>query len=63
MRKRLGSSTYAVASTLERIANRLAAEVAAGVRRDGRGGLIVADFAEDEITDEELEDRRGRPDD
>lgn len=55
LRKRLGSSTYAVASTLERIADRLEAEVAAGVRRDSRGGFILADFAEDELTDEELE--------
>lgn len=57
IRKRLGSSTYAVASTLENIAKRLADEVAAGQRRDGRGGLVAADFAtDDEITSEELED-------
>ncbi|WP_350258503.1 SNF2-related protein [Scrofimicrobium sp. R131] len=57
IRKRLGSSTYAVASTLENIANRLADEVAAGQRRDGRGGLVAADFAvDDEITSEELEE-------
>ncbi|WP_299038549.1 SNF2-related protein [uncultured Pseudokineococcus sp.] len=57
IRKRLGSSTYAVASTLENIANRLAHEVAAGRRRDGRGGLVAADFAvDDEITSEELEE-------
>ncbi|PPG81465.1 SNF2-related protein [Rathayibacter sp. AY1H2] len=57
IRKRLGSSTYAVASTLENIASRLADEVAAGQRRDGRGGLVVADFAaDDEITSEELEE-------
>ncbi|MCB0916830.1 MAG: DNA helicase, partial [Actinobacteria bacterium] len=55
LRKRLGSSTYAVSSTLERIADRLAAEVAGGVRRDSRGGVILADFAEDELTEEELE--------
>lgn len=55
IRKRLGSSTYAVSSTLERIADRLDAEVTAGVRRDSRGGRIFADFAEDELTDEELE--------
>ena len=55
LRKRLGSSTYAVSSTLERIAGRLEAEVGAGVRRDNRGGFILADFAEDELTDEELE--------
>ncbi|MDF9751536.1 SNF2-related protein [Arthrobacter sp. ES3-54] len=57
IRKRLGSSTYAVASTLENIANRLADEVASGQRRDGRGGLVAADFAvDDEITSEELEE-------
>lgn len=57
IRKRLGSSTYAVASTLENIAKRLADEVAAGQRRDRRGGLVAADFAvDDEITSEELED-------
>ncbi|MCT7372458.1 MULTISPECIES: SNF2-related protein [Mycobacteriaceae] len=57
IRKRLGSSTYAVASTLENIANRLADEVAAGQRRDGRGGLVAADFAvDDEITSEEQEE-------
>ena len=57
IRKRLGSSTYAVASTLENIANRLASEVAAGQRRDSRGGLVAADFlADDELTGEELEE-------
>jgi len=57
IRKRLGSSTYAVASTLENIANRLASEVAAGQRRDGRGGLVAADFVvDDELTGEELEE-------
>ncbi|WP_313958673.1 SNF2-related protein [Kocuria rhizophila] len=57
IRKRLGSSTYAVASTLENIANRLADEVAAGRRRDGRGGLVAADFGvDDEITSDEREE-------
>jgi superfamily II DNA or RNA helicase len=56
IRKRLGSSTYAVASTLENIANRLAAEIASGQRRDNRGGLIATDFDGDELTAEELED-------
>jgi ERCC4-related helicase len=56
IRKRLGSSTYAVASTLENIANRLASEVAAGQLRDARGGLVVADFDGDELTNEELEE-------
>ena len=57
IRKRLGSSTYAVASTLENIANRLATEVAAGQHRDGRGGLVASDFVvDDELTGEELEE-------
>jgi len=56
IRKRLGSSTYAVASTLENIANRLANELAAGQRRDNRGGLIAADFDGDELTSDELEE-------
>ncbi len=55
LRKRLGSSTYAVSSTLERIADRLSAEVEGGIRRDGRGGVFLADFSEDELTDEEME--------
>ena len=69
IRKRLGSSTHAVASTLENIANRLAAEIEAGQRRDARGGLVAADFDGDELTSEELEeaeeveaDRAGRRD-
>lgn len=52
IRKRLGSSTYAVASTLENIAHRLAEELAAGMARDNRGGL----FLDDDLTSEELED-------
>lgn len=52
IRKRLGSSTYAVASTLENIANRLADELATGQRRDGRGGL----FVDDDLTSDELEE-------
>lgn len=51
IRKRLGSSTYAVASTLENIANRLATELDSGQRRDGRGGLVV----DDDLLDEEVE--------
>lgn len=51
IRKRLGSSTYAVASTLENIANRLAGELESGQRRDGRGGLVV----DDDLLDEEVE--------
>ena len=41
------------------------AELEAGVRRDSRGGLILADFTEDELTEEELEaleaGRSGQP--
>lgn len=63
IRKRLGSSTYAVSSTLQNIADRLQAELDAGVRRDSRGGFIVTDFMDDELTDEELEelDEGGAP--
>lgn len=52
LRKRLGSSSYAVASTLENVANRLADELAAGKRRDNRGGL----FIDDELTYDEVEE-------
>lgn len=56
IRKRLGSSTYAVSSTLENIASRLDGEIEAGIRRDSRGGFIMADFEEGDLTDEELEE-------
>ncbi|KGM14432.1 SNF2-related protein [Cellulomonas bogoriensis] len=57
IRKRLGSSTHAVASTLENIANRLADEAAGGRLREGRVGLVAADLAvDDEITSDELEE-------
>lgn len=52
LRKRLGSSTYAVASTLENVASRLSDELAAGKRRDNRGGL----FIDDELTYDEIEE-------
>lgn len=52
IRKRLGSSTFAVASTLEKIANRLESELASGQRRDNRGGLVF----DDDLTSEELEE-------
>lgn len=52
IRKRLGSSTYAVSSTLENIANRLASELDGSQRRDGRGGLYV----DDDLLDEEFEE-------
>lgn len=50
LRKRLGSSTYAVTSTLENIANRMEVELYSGKRRDNRGGLFVdEDLYEDEV--------------
>jgi superfamily II DNA or RNA helicase len=52
IRKRLGSSTFAVASTLEKIANRLADELASGQRRDARGGLVL----DEDLSSEELEE-------
>ncbi|MGO2777497.1 SNF2-related protein [Corynebacterium casei] len=52
LRKRLGSSTYAVASTLENIANRLSEELRTGQRRDGRGVLVF----DDDLTTEEQEE-------
>lgn len=58
LRKRLGSSTYAVASTLERIANRLEAELRTGYRRDNSGTLI-----DDDMTDEEVEATDALPSD
>ena len=56
IRKRLGSSTYAVASTLENIANRLKDELEAGIRRDNRGVIIVNDLSPEDLTDEEWEE-------
>ncbi len=56
IRKRLGSSTYAVASTLENIANRLNEELLAGIRRDNRGVIIVNDLSPEDLTDEEWEE-------
>jgi hypothetical protein len=59
IRKRLGSSTYAVASTLENIANRLHEEVIAGIRRDNRGIVISNDLSPEDLTDEEWEEFEG----
>ena len=56
IRKRLGSSTYAVASTLENIANRLNEEVNAGIRRDNRGIVISNDFSPEDLTEEEWQE-------
>ena len=51
LRKRLGSSTFAVASTLRNIVRRMEAEYAAGKVRDNRGGLIdeLGDLNDEEI--------------
>lgn len=55
IRKRLGSSTYAVASTLENIVLRMQAELAQGYKRDNRGGLIgIGDDID--LTDDEAEE-------
>lgn len=51
LRKRLGSSSYAVASTLESIADRLDKEVASGLRRNDAGAFIT----DPDLTSEELE--------
>lgn len=51
MRKRLGSSSFAVASTLRRIIARMEDEYAHGKVRDNRGGLVEFD----DLTDEEIE--------
>ena len=52
VRKRLGSSSYAVASTLASIAARLEAEAKAGMRRNDAGGFI----SDPDLTGEERED-------
>lgn len=51
LRKRLGSSTFAVASTLRNIVRRMKEEYAAGKVRDNRGGLIdeLGDLNDEEI--------------
>ncbi|RRD44945.1 SNF2-related protein [Buchananella hordeovulneris] len=57
MRKRLGSSSYAVASTLEKTADRLDAEVRAGRRRND-AGVFVAD---PDVTSELREEAENAP--
>jgi SNF2 family DNA or RNA helicase len=52
IRKRLGSSTFAVASTLRNVAQRLEDELTSGQRRDGRGSLLF----DGDLTGEELEE-------
>lgn len=51
LRKRLGSSTFAVASTLRRIVARMEDEYSAGKVRDNRGGLVEFD----DLSEEEIE--------
>lgn len=51
LRKRLGSSTFAVASTLKRIVARMEDEYSAGKVRDNRGGLVEFD----DLSEEEVE--------
>lgn len=51
IRKRLGSSSFAVASTLRKIIIRMEEEYANGKLRDNRGGLVEFD----DLTDEEIE--------
>lgn len=56
IRKRLGSSTYAVATTLENVANRLEEELKSGVLRNDKGVLFdyeATDFSSDDL--EEIE--------
>lgn len=57
MRKRLGSSSYAVASTLERTADRLEAEVRAGRRRNDAGGFV----GDPDVTSELREEAENTP--
>lgn len=52
LRKRLGSSSYAVASTLESIADRLEAEANSGKRRNDAGAFIK----DQDLTSEEREE-------
>ena len=56
IRKRLGSSTYAMASTLERISDRLEGEIREGILRTNSGQRFVAVFDAEDLTDDELEE-------
>jgi len=51
LRKRLGSSTFAVASTLRHIVSRMEDEYSAGKVRDNRGALVKFD----DLSEEEIE--------
>ena len=57
MRKRLGSSTYAIASTLERVAGRLERELSEG-RRSAEADSFIIDA---DLTDEESEELDEEP--
>ena len=57
LRKRLGSSSYAVASTLEKIADRLEAEACSGKRRNDAGVFIE----DPDLTGEEREEADNTP--
>jgi len=59
IRKRLGSSTYAVSSTLDKIAGRLESEITEGKRRDNSGTFVI----DDDMTDEEFEEIESAPGD
>ncbi|KAB3521084.1 DEAD/DEAH box helicase [Corynebacterium sp. zg254] len=52
LRKRLGSSSYAVASTLENTADRLESEVRAGQRRNDAGGFVSDPDVTSELKEE-----------
>lgn len=54
LRKRLGSSTYAIASTLEGVADRLQEELTAGLRR-GKGGFLTSAEKDWDLTSDEWE--------
>lgn len=54
IRKRLGSSTFAVAATLEHISDRLEKELKKGVLRDGRGALF--EYEATDLNSDEFEE-------
>jgi superfamily II DNA or RNA helicase len=59
IRKRLGSSTFAVSSTLERIANRLEAEALDPDNKNYQVHVLTDDFETDDLTGEELDEAEG----
>lgn len=59
MLKLLGSSAYAIASTLERLANRVESEADEGIRRDARGQKFIYQTLDEDLEaslSEEVED-------